>query len=100
MRSDRKLYSAREALNLGWVRSVVAADELENEVFSLAGTIADNAPLTVKAAKLMIKEVLKPSEKRDQKYCKALVDACYESADCNEGQKAFSEKRKPVFRGM
>ena len=94
-----KLYSAREALNLGWVRSVVAADELENEVFSLAGTIADNAPLTVKAAKLMIKEVLKPPEKRDQKYCKALVDACYESADCNEGQKAFSEKRKPVFRG-
>lgn len=94
-----KLYSATEALNLGWVRSVVAADELENEVFSLAGTIADNAPLTVKAAKLMIKEVLKPPEKRDHKYCTALVDACYESADCNEGQKAFSEKRKPVFRG-
>ena len=94
-----KLYSATEALNLGWVRSVVAADELENEVFSLAGTIADNAPLTVKAAKLMVKEVLKPPEKRDHKYCTALVDACYESADCNEGQKAFSEKRKPVFRG-
>ena len=95
-----KLYSATEALNLGWVRRVVAADELENEVFSLAGTIAANAPLTIKAAKLMIKEVLKPPEERDQNYCRALVDACYESADCIEGQKAFSEKRKPDFRGI
>ena len=85
---------------MGWVRSVVTVDELENEVFSLAGTIAANAPLTVKAAKLIIKEVLKPPAERDQNYCTALVDACYGSADCIEGQKAFIEKRKPDFRGI
>ena len=95
-----RLYSADEALSLGWVRSVVESSELEEEVFNVAKEIAANAPLTVKAAKLMIKEVLKPKDERDKKYCEALVENCFQSADCREGQDAFRQKRKPIFRGI
>ena len=92
-----RLYSADEALSLGWVRSVGESSELEEEVFNVAKEIAANAPLTVKAAKLMIKEVLKPKDERDKKYCEALVENCFQSADCREGQDAFRQKKKTNF---
>ncbi len=94
-----KLYSAEEALALGWVRSVVAADDLEDEVNKLAQTISNNAPLSVKASKLIIQESLKPKRDRDTDLCAQLVEDCYLSDDCREGQAAFREKRNPVFAG-
>lgn len=94
-----KLYSAEEALALGWIRAVYAANELESEANALAQSISDNAPLTVKASKLIIKEALKPKAERNKDLCAQLVEACYLSDDCKEGQSAFKEKRKPVFVG-
>jgi 1,4-dihydroxy-2-naphthoyl-CoA synthase len=32
--------------------------------------------------------------------CDALVRKCFESADYQEGRRAFMEKRKPEFRGV
>lgn len=93
------LYSAEDALRLGWVRSVSPFDQLGSDVTELATTISENAPLTIKASKAIIKEALKPKDERDLALCDQLVEACYLSDDCTEGQRAFGKKRKPRFTG-
>ncbi len=96
--SARRL-SADEALRIGLVNRVVPADELENEVRSLAHTIASNAPLTVRACKVAIREALRPPAERDRALVDELVEACFRSDDYLEGQAAFADKREPRFRG-
>jgi enoyl-CoA hydratase/carnithine racemase len=61
--------------------------------------IADNAPLTLAAVKRCVLERHKDSSVRDLARCQDMVDACFASADYEEGRSAFMEKRRPVFRG-
>ena len=96
--SARRL-SAAEALHIGLVNRVVPADQLEAEVLDLARTIAANAPLTVRACKVAIREAMRPPADRDRELVAELVEACFRSADYLEGQAAFAEKRDPRFRG-
>lgn len=94
-----KLYSAAEALAMGWVNYVVPAEKLSSAVSDFAGVVAANAPLSVKAAKLIVNEAEKAPADRDLDLCAALVEACYESDDYIEGQQAFAEKRTPKYTG-
>ncbi len=91
---------AAEAANIGLVNRVVPIRDLEAAVRHYAGQIAQNAPLTVKAAKIAVREAMKDPEKRNLDEAAAAVDACFQSADYAEGRKAFMEKRRPVFRGV
>ena len=84
---------------MGLVNRVVPDGELESYVKSYAETIAANAPLTIKAVKVVISEMMKDESKRDLKKAQDAVDACFRSRDYEEGRKAFMEKRKPVFTG-
>jgi len=61
--------------------------------------IADNAPLTVRCAKLVVGEALKDTQTRDVPATERAVAACFASNDYREGQAAFMEKRKPRFTG-
>jgi enoyl-CoA hydratase len=97
--SARRL-SAEEALRIGLVNHVVPVDDLEATVRGLARTIAANAPLTVRASKVAIREAMRPEGERDVALVDALVEACFRSADYLEGQAAFAEKREPHFRGV
>jgi len=92
-------FDAREAERMGLVNRVVADDQLEAAVQEMARTIADNAPLTVRTAKLVVGEVLKDARDRDVAATERAVDACFSSNDYKEGQAAFAEKRKPRFTG-
>ncbi|MCL6645018.1 MAG: enoyl-CoA hydratase/isomerase family protein [Dehalococcoidia bacterium] len=92
-------FSAEEALRMGLVNRVVPAGELERHVLETAHSIADNAPLTIAAVKRALIEYLKDPADRDLELCQRMVDACYASEDYREGQAAFAEKRKPLFKG-
>jgi enoyl-CoA hydratase/carnithine racemase len=96
--SARK-FDAAEALRMGFVSRVVPAAELEKVVAEYCEMIAENAPLTVAAAKYSVQQWLKDPADRDLATARKMVDACFASEDHKEGRTAFMQKRKPVFHG-
>ncbi len=88
-----------EALAMGLVNRVVTACDLDTYVRDYAARIADNAPLTMRAAKMTIDELMKDAERRNLDKCEAAIEACFDSDDYREGRTAFMEKRKPHFKG-
>ena len=92
-------YTAYEAHRIGLVNHVCQAGMLDAFVHSYAETMANNAPLSIIAAKRVIDEYVKDADKRDQAKADAAVAACFTSEDYKEGRKAFMDKRKPVWTG-
>jgi enoyl-CoA hydratase/carnithine racemase len=92
-------FDAQEALAMGLVNRVVATGELESYVENITNMICANAPLTIKAVKFTVGEMLKDEAKRNLARSTELVEQCFASRDYTEGRTAFMEKRKPVFTG-
>jgi enoyl-CoA hydratase len=91
-----RVFGADDALRMGFVSQVVAPAELDAVVRAYADTIAQNAPLTLKAAKLSVNAFLGTAS---DEAADAAAQACNTSEDYREGVRAFAEKRKAVFRG-
>ena len=85
---------ADEALRIGLVNQVVPQAELMATVEKIAGGIAQNAPIAVRACKAAMNEGI------DLDMDKAIVveekafGSCFETHDQKEGMGAFLEKRK------
>ena len=92
-------FTAEEAKTMGLINRVVPNAELENYVKKYADTIAGNAPLTIKALKTVVGELVKDESKRNEQLMRDVVNTCFRSKDYLEGRDAFMEKRKPVFTG-
>ena len=92
-------FDAQEAYAMGLVNRVVPGAELETYVKSITDMICANAPLTIKAVKFTVGEILKDESQRDVARVEKMVEACFASRDYTEGRTAFMEKRKPVFTG-
>ena len=90
-------FDAGEAKHIGLVHRVAKVAELESLTLDYCAMISENAPLTIRASKRIVRELLKVPY--DAQACAALVRECFESQDYIEGRRAFMEKRKPVFQG-
>ncbi len=76
-----------------------ALAQLEAETQRLVETIAGNAPLSVRASKAGIHEIVQKGSLADLEMVAARLRQCVTSEDFREGQAAFREKRQPVFKG-
>ena len=92
-------FTSAEALAMGLVNRVVPVDQLEGLVKEYTDMIKENAPLTIRAAKATVNEVLKDPADRDLAALEVMIKSCFDSADFTEGRTAFMEKRKPNFTG-
>jgi enoyl-CoA hydratase len=90
---------AAEALRIGLVNRMAPPAELPALLAEYTTAITTGAPLTIKAGKRIIQEVLELDADFDTETCQRLILDCFESDDYAEGRKAFMEKRKPVFTG-
>ena len=95
--------AADEAQQRGLVNEVVSAAELLPRARELAQLLAAGPPLVFAA----IKECLRLTEHMPTEQAFALlhsktpptIKTLYESEDTLEGARAFSEKRRPVWKG-
>jgi len=91
--------SAKRAYEIGFVNHVVAAEQVMPKALEIAETIADNAPLTVAAAKEMVYMATDMGRLAGLEAARHLFDHVYRSEDAQEGPRAFAEKRKPQWKG-
>jgi naphthoate synthase len=91
-------YSAREALEHGWVNSVVPIERLDAEVDAMVERLAGMSPAALRIAKASINlegdMLLGPSLRMGVENLAPL----YGGEEMREGMSAFLEKRPPDFR--
>ena len=91
--------SAQRAYEIGLVNEVVPAEELRGAAIAVARRLADNAPLTLRASKAMVRAGMEVF--LTELYAKAeeYFAPVYLSDDAQEGPRAFREHRIPRWEG-
>jgi 2-(1,2-epoxy-1,2-dihydrophenyl)acetyl-CoA isomerase len=94
-----RMVDAQEALAIGLVGQVAAADELMPTAMALAERIAKGPPMAIELAKRLAYRGWRQEMKDQSEYEEYLQRLCIESEDAQEGVRSFLEKREPVFKG-
>ncbi len=89
-------YSAQEALDMGWINTVVPLDQVENETISWCEEILQKSPLALR----MLKAAFNADTDGLAGIQQLAGDATllyYTMEEAQEGRDAFKEKRQPDF---
>ena len=90
--------SVEQAVACGCLLKLCRPGQLDANVLSLATSIAEAAPLSVRASKAAIL-ALHSGSREDYDHASALAEATFDSQDYAEGRRSFMQKRKPAFEG-
>ena len=91
--------TAQRALEIGLINGVVAPDQLMPMALTTADAIAANAPLAVRETRRGVREILHLSLEEAYRRQEEIGRPLRRSEDAREAQRAFVEKRRPVWRG-
>ncbi len=86
---------AQEALRIGLVNAVYPQAELMDAAMKLAGQIAKNAPIAVRACKKAANEGMQVSIDKAVEIEEKLFATCFETHDQVEGMACFLSREKP-----
>ncbi len=94
-----EIVDAQEAHRIGLVSDLYPPDQLMDEAHKLAQTICENAPLSVRAAKMAVVQGGDLPLPAGLALENQLWGALRDTEDRLEGRAAFAEKRKPQWKG-
>ena len=91
--------TAERAYQLGYVNRLAPKGQALAVARELALRLIENAPLTVRAAKEMVRLATETGRTAALRASNRAFEKVYLSEDALEGPRAFREKRKPVWKG-
>lgn len=94
-----KPITAQRAYEIGLVNRLAEPGALLDTALALAHDILDGAPLSIKAARETVMLATELGRAAALEAARAVHEATYLSDDAQEGPRAFSEKRKPIWSG-
>jgi enoyl-CoA hydratase len=94
-----RMLSADEALAAGLVSRVVASEAWLEEAKRVAREIASKGPVATRLAKDAVDRAYESALQLGLEYERRLLYLAFASEDAKEGLTAFTEKRKPDYKG-
>ncbi len=94
-----ELIDAARAYQLGLVNRIVASEAVLDAALELAGRIAQNGPLGIRATKQLMLLCAAQGADVARAEIRRQVDLVFTSSDAQEGAEAFAEKRFPRWTG-
>jgi enoyl-CoA hydratase/carnithine racemase len=94
-----RIISADEALELGFVREVVAPNQLLARAHTVAEAYLAGSPFAIRKIKALTYEGLERSVREHMGAHVEALSACFKSEDHAEGVASFLERRPPQFTG-
>ncbi|WP_219214219.1 enoyl-CoA hydratase/isomerase family protein [Variovorax boronicumulans] len=90
---------AQELYRLGVIEACTAPDQLLPEALAIARSIASKSPVATRLAKHTLNVIEDMSLRDGYRYEQDMTAQISQSEDSKEAQRAFAEKRPPVFTG-